>query len=666
MKKEIWAVILFFVAAFALWWLAYPAKIECSYDGPGHVAQAWFYKYSLQNYLRIPWTNPFMWDGSLFMVFHAPLFYALAGALSLVVNQIIATKLLVFLSYILSLYSMYLLAKEYGLGNRASLLAGMIYTFSNWHLFSTFFRAAYLDAFGYALLPLPFLYAKRGLAKNLAQFVTSAALLVLSHQVTLLYVIPAIAVYIIAIEGWNVVSKREFGVAALWLLLLLLFFATPLIALKGEAGPATTGLSAVSFDGGLSFPLNFAMPQWGIRYQEIYDRFWFFPQRNGSNNSYVGVLHVLLFALGIYGSWKKYPELTGVVAVSFGFFLGLLPGINPHAAERVLFIFNLPLSIFAVMGMEAIGKWGEKRLLAVFAGVILANVGGIWLLLRVYSLRSNGMMTSAPVVPVAMMVAVAATVTMILALYKKRKIGWAALIVVLLALEVAPNAINPTMLFPTASQTDPCAYRTLGHEFLANPRGIMCAMSCDNGAYLFQNHHFEISSKGLYGRWSAIEADTSTCNPELGALGIRYCFQPGNVTELEPAPFVNSTSKYRIEKDEPDNLAIGFDTAGKTTVRLGYFSFYRAFSGERELKLTQSPDGFIGFDNPAGRVELKVVPPRSFMYAYLISAVAGLALLASGIRVKKKGKLEWLLLLGLAVILAHILIRLLWMGAGLS
>lgn len=657
----------FFVAAFALW-IVFPSKIECSYDGPGHIAQVWFYKQSLQNYLRIPWTNPFMWNGSIFLVFHSPLFYSAAGILSFLVNQVIAVKVLLFLSYILAVYAMYLLAREHGLDGDKSILAGLLFAFSGWHLFSTFFRTAYLDSLGYAFLPLPFLYAKKGLAKsakNLVYFIISSALLVLSHQVTLLYVLPAIAVYVLTTKA----GKNERAIAAVWLLALLLFFAVPLVSLKGEAGPGITGTSAVVFDGSLAFPLNFVIPQWGIRYFEVYGKMWFMPVRNASNNSYVGILHMALFALGILSAKnrKKHPGLTGVAILSFGFFIGIIPGINPHAAERVLFLFAVPASIFAVMGIETLLKLTEKWKLGVLlAFSFFANMAGLYLLLTVYSVKGGFPLPSA--LPAVFGLAALALSVLF---YRKtvenpRQLAFLLMAIILL-IEVVPNAINPTMPFPTATQVDPCAYPTGDGQFLVNPRGILCAMSCDK-AYLFQNHHFEIASKSLFTYWSSIMPDTSKCPPELSNLGIMYCFQPGNITEFEPAPLVSSTSKYIIEKNEPDTLVMNFESAGSsTTVRLGYFGFYKAFSeGGREIPLTETREGFIGFDNPAGRVELKVVPPRSFMYSHLVSAVAGLALLALGIRARNRNtRLEWLLLLGLAVILAHILVRLFWMVTGL-
>lgn len=664
-KKELFfGLLLFFAVAFALW-LVFPSKIECSYDGPSHVQQTWFYKYSLQNYMKVPWTNPFVWDGSMFLVFRAPLFYIISGLISFLVGQIAATKLLLFLSYVLAVYAMYLLGIEYRLGKNGSVMAGLLFAFSGWHLFSTFFRAAYLDSFGYALLPLPFLYAKRGLTKsrhNLAFFLISSALLALSHQVSLLYVLPAIAVYVLAIEGKNVLKKKEFAISALWLLLILLFFAVPLLEMNGEGGHDAPVTSALVFDGGPTFPLNFVIPQWGIRYFEVYSKFWFMPVRGASNNSYVGILHMALFALGLLSAknWKKYPGMSSIVILSLGFFLGVIPGIYPHMVERVLFIFALPVSIFAVMGIETLLKPTEQwKRSALLAFSLFVNIAGLYLLLNVYSVKGGFSLPLA--LPIVFgLAALAFPALLYRKIMEKPQLALLAILMVLF-IEVAPNAINPTMVFPTATQVDPCAYQTKEHEYLVNPRGVLCSVSCEK-AYLFQNGLFDLASKNIYMYWRSIMPDTSKCPPQLSNLGIKYCFQPGNITEFEPAPFINSTSEYAIEKNEPDNLAIRFDEAGATKVRRGYFSFYRAFSAGGELKLKESPEGFIEFDHPAGVVELKVMPPRSFMYSYLVSAIAGLALLASGVWCGNKNtKMEWLLLLGLTMLLAHILIRLFWM-----
>lgn len=652
MELKIAALAAILVVVFALW-AAFPAKIECSYDGTGHIAQAEFYTSSLKSRLMVPWTNPQLWAGSSFLVLHPPLFYALVALVSFLVNQIVATKIVMFLSYILALYSAYLLAREYGLDNSKGVLAGIIYAFSAWHLFSTFFRAAYPDAFGYALFPLPFLYMKRGLDKNMTPFIVSSALLILSHQAMIMYALPAIAVYYLLLPGRK---NGRMRIALALLAALLLFFFVPLLLLAPETGHSTGAWTGFVFDGGPIFPLNFVIPQWGIRYAEIYNGFM--PYRPASNTSYVGILHVVLFAAGLLAAWKKFPELSGLVALSFGFFLGVLPGINPHAVERVFPLFNVPLAVFAVVGFERIsGIWKENAKALLVASVLIANVAGFAILLWAYSMRSA---LSLPVLPV---LAGGIALSLLVAfLYTKKMLPFAAIVVAMLVIEVLPNAMNPLFLFHTPSQIDPCQYLTGDHQFLTNPRGILCpAASCER-AYMFQNNGFEVASKPLADYWGAILPDTSKCPAELSNLGITYCFQPGNVAELEPAPFVSSTAKYIIEKDEPDNVVVNFESAGSTAVRLGYFSFYKAFSEGREIPLRETTEGFIGFDNPAGRIELKVVPPRSFTYAYLVSAIAGLALLSSGLRTRNRNTLlECLLFLGLAVILAHVLIRLFWM-----
>lgn len=650
--KTVMALTAILVVVFALW-VAFPAKIECSYDGTGHIAQAWFYKDSLQSYLKVPWTNPRLWAGSSFLVLHPPLFYAIAALVSFFSNPVVATKIVMFLSYVLAFYSAYLLAREYGLDGLKGAMAGMVYAFSAWHLFSTFFRAAYPDAFGYALFPLPFLYLKRGLGKNMVPFVVSSALLMLSHQAMAMYALPAIAVYYWLLPG----RKKMVGAALALLSAVMLFFFVPLLQLAPETGHSTGGWSGLVFDGGPSFPLNLVIPQWGIRYGELYNRFM--PYRPSSNASYVGILHFALFAAGLLVTWRKFPELSGLVALSFGFFLGIIPGINPHAVERVLPLFNVPLAVFAAIGFDHIsGIWKENAKSMLVASVLIVNAAGFAFLLWVYSVRSA---LSLPVLPA--LTGGLALSMLLTGLYMKKKLPFAAIIVAILVLEVLPNAFNPTAVFPTASQVDPCQYPAGDRQFLTNPRGILCPASCGS-SYMFQNNGFEVASKPLAGYWSAILPDTSKCPPGLGALGVRYCFQQGKVTELEPAPFVSSTSEYRIVRTEPDDLVLDFERAGSAIVRLGYFSFYRAFSEGRELTLIETQEGFMRFDHPSGLVELKVVPPRSFLYSYLVSALAGLALFASGVgRGNENTRLEWLLLLGLLVILAHISIRLFWMVA---
>lgn len=644
MRKSLIVLLVVFLAFFAQW-LLMPGKLECTGDGPSHADSVWFYGHSLKNFLRVPWTNPFFFSGSSFSVFYFSLLYAAAGILSTILNYILALKIIIIFSYALSLYSMRLLAKEHGLDEKESLMAGLLYAFSNWIVFTTFFRGAYLDVIAYPFLPFAFLYIRRGLDRELVPFIASTFLLAVSFQNSLYFLLPALVFYALMNRaGW---SHIIYWAASLTLL--LAFFAVPFASLRGETLIRTEFSSpAPSIS-----PVNLVIPQWGWFYPE-YEKY--VPHFVELDSVYAGALHVALALLGIFYFWKGFPAMVVLLLYSLGFLLGIFPSLLLMA--RTLFLMNVPLAIFIPLGMRKVIEMGRGKKAAILAFAALLNAAGIAVLARVYLTRAKFMAVSDAwwaYLPAALVLAGGFAILLLL-----RANGWkqkymVAAIAALLLLETLPNAINPTMAFPTPTQIDPCSYRSVGeHEFVANS---FCAMPCGK---VYSYRAGLIGPANLTAEYMRMSEASSTCSGELSLLGVRYCFSKGQLTEMEPAPFVNSTSRYTIEMDEPDHLAIRFDGPGHTKVRLGYFSFYRAFAGGWPIKLEQSREGFIEFDNPAGRVDLKVVPPGSFAYSYLVSALAGLGLVWFLLG-KRKGNEARLLALSCLPILVHVLLRLFWM-----
>ncbi len=620
-------------------WILFPAKLECSADGPAHAFGARFYQDSLKNYLRVPWTNPNQSAGSLFSVFYSSLFYTASAIFSFVMSYIYSIKIVIVLSYLLSIYAMYLLAKEYGLNDAESLLAGIIFSFSNWFLVSTFFRGAYLDLVGRAFLPMSLLYLKRGLKKEFFPFVAATALMLASNQSTAFFLMPAIFIYgAINNRGDTKRLLLSFAMLAIF----VLFYVVPYSHMQGEACSFGLGGSP------LTLPTTLIMPQWGLRYS-AYDSFLI--TGSSLDSTYVGIFHAFLAIVGAAFFWRKHPGLSALSIYSLVLNAGLFQEILPiRLTARYLFLLSAPLAIFAVYGIRKLRESKLSMSLPILAIVaLLVNSAGLVLMLHVYASRANVQVDL--LLPALALVALSAFA--ILA-HKTGKLGYYGVIMLLLAFEVLPNAFNPTMVLPGPSQINPCQYPTGRHEFLANN---FCAPDCD-GVYVYQPGHSFSGSKTLMTKYETESAGNSRCPESLARLGIRYCFERGRPFEFNnTAQFVDSTSGVTIAGDSPDRVSIDFDEPGKTTLRLGFFSEYRATREEGErIALRESADGFIEFDNPAGRVNIVFFPPIRFLAAYAASLVMGLVCLAKLPRKKK----EYLVvaLPFMALLMFHIGIRL--------
>ncbi len=621
-------------------WILFPAKLECSADGPTHAFGAWFYQYALKSYQSVPWTNPHQYSGSMFASIYFSIFYVLSGLVSLAVaSYTIAIKLVIVALYALSAFFMYLLAKEYGLSREKSLLVGALYALSNWQIFSTFFRGAYLDVAAYALFPLPFLFMKRGLDRNIVPFMASLVLLLMSNQVSMLFFLPAVFIYGAVMA--KRISLRQFLLSVLVLAISTAFFFVPFMQLQGE----TYFFQDLSLKIAPTIPLNLFLPQWGLRY-DLYDQF--FMKWGSLDSIYLGLMRVILAAAGIAVFWRKFPELSVLAALSIGFLSGIIPSSTFPA--RSLIILAIPLSLFAAMGLDSILK--NKRLF-VFSTAVAAflNSAGILVMLKVYALRSG---LGGGLLPIAV-VALAAFWILVFVLRKYGRMSAVGLVLLLLAFEVLPGAANPTMVLPTKQQINQCGYAGGAHEAVAN---AFCApQDCDN-AYVYQQGHYQLGSRPLMGQFLK---ESPGCKDGLSELGIRYCFDGQAMRQFEPAPFLNSTSSYKIVRDEPDNVVVEFDRPGNSTMALGYFKEYKIIGGDGK-DVAYGPDpatGFLSFSNPAGTLSVRFLPPKAFLYSYLASFVAILSLLAFLLTGSSGKKPEVLMLVaGLAVLLFHIGIRL--------
>lgn len=623
-------------------WISFPAKLECSADGPAHSFGAWFYQDSLKNYHRVPWTNPNQSAGALFSVFYSSLFYTASAVFSFVLNYIYSIKLVIVLSYLLSIYAMYILAKEYGLNDAESLLAGIIFSFSNWFLVSTFFRGAYLDLVGRAFLPMSLLYLKRGLKREFFPFVIATAVMLASNQSTAFFLMPAIFIYG-AINNRGDVKRLLLAFSML--AVFVLFYAVPYSYLQGEA--YSFGLGGSPF----TLPTTLIMPQWGLRY-DAYNSF--IGLGSSLDSTYIGIFHLFLAIVGAAFFWRKHPGLSALSIYSLVLNAGLFQDFLPiRFTARYLFLLAAPLAIFAVYGIRKLReskKLPANLLPALAIAALLVNSAGLVLMLHVYASKA-GLPVNLLLPAMALLVFSALTIMA----HKTGKLGYYGWVMLLLAFEVLPNAFNPTMVLPGPSQINPCQYPTGKHEFLANN---FCAPTNCGGVYVYQPGHSFTGSKTLMTNYETESAASSRCPESLARLGIRYCFERGRPFEFnDTAQFVDSTSGFTIAEDSPDRISIDFDAPGKTTLRLGFFSEYRATTQNRREKiaLRESADGFIEFDNPAGRVNVVFFPPIRFLAAYAASLVLGLVCLA---RLPRKKEYLVVALPFMALLLLHIGIRL--------
>ncbi len=219
MNKKIIYIILFAVSLFSSWRLfrpGYPSmqddiqifrlqqfdqclkdgQIPCRYIANGGLG----YGYPLYN-------------------FYSPLPYAVAESFHLLgLNFINSIKVVFIIPAFLRTFGMYLFSSAF-FGPLGGLLAGILYSLAPYQAVNTFVRGALGETWALALLPLVFWSISRHKTKLSVLFLSS---LMLSHNLTLIYSIPLLAIFSILIKKF-----KYFFRTLLWSSAICSFFLLP-------------------------------------------------------------------------------------------------------------------------------------------------------------------------------------------------------------------------------------------------------------------------------------------------------------------------------------------------------------------------------------------------------------------------------------------------------
>ncbi len=150
--------------------------------------------------------------------FYNPLPYYF-GALFMLVgaNALVATKLMFIFPILLGAVGMYLLTRN-KLGFFGAIVASTFYTYAPYHAVQIYVRGAVAEYWAYAIIPflIYFLFKKKIIASGL-----TLALLILSHNLTTLMIIPILGIISLT---QILIAKKRLLTAGYWLLVIGLAF----------------------------------------------------------------------------------------------------------------------------------------------------------------------------------------------------------------------------------------------------------------------------------------------------------------------------------------------------------------------------------------------------------------------------------------------------------
>jgi len=122
-----------------------------------HVTDVWYGAYSLKNYGRIiPWAY-YYFTGFPVYLFYPPLSHFLAIPLALFFSPLVAIKIVVLCSFIVSSFFAYKLAFKFTKRQEIAIFAAFVVAFYPYHLFDIEMRGAYAETIAIAFIA-PFLY----------------------------------------------------------------------------------------------------------------------------------------------------------------------------------------------------------------------------------------------------------------------------------------------------------------------------------------------------------------------------------------------------------------------------------------------------------------------------------------------------------------------------
>ncbi|MCL5004208.1 MAG: hypothetical protein M1352_02970 [Patescibacteria group bacterium] len=378
------AAVFLLAAAFTYPVVLNPSKIVFGYSGDnfGNIWYFWWQKYALTHHLKSSYTA----------FYNAPvgqkigssveeIIWMLPGSiLTDLLNEVLAFNILIFLGFILSFFSMYLLTYYLTRRRDASFLTGIIYAFAPYHYWQASSHLSLSFTFWLPVFVLSLFYFDRN--RNLKSAVFLAASFLFTLYTTFYYgyfaALTAIAFFVYKgiLDFRKYINLKTFSMLLISALLVGLG-SWPL--LKGLVAPQTAedntgialafnrqldelvGLSARPWDY-LIYPPNQAV--FGRFNKEIYD----FIQSKGSDFKvrsaylperviFLGLVNVFLAAAAVFFLFRrnKYVPITFFLATA-AFVVSLPPyfpihGLNFYTPSYFLYRFFPFIRVYARLGV---------------------------------------------------------------------------------------------------------------------------------------------------------------------------------------------------------------------------------------------------------------------------------------------------------------------------
>jgi len=250
-------------------------QLFTGHDMPDHIARCVELKYSLENGVFFPriFSNLCFGYSVPILNFQSPLFYYAVWIVDLFTNNIAeALKLLCALCFIFSGIFMFYLVRYIWKDERASLIAGLLYIYTPYHISEIYVRASLTEFFAVTLFPLLLLqylkFLEEKTPSRLLFLGILVAMLILSHNPMALIFPPFLAGFILyrALVAkrvkliWDSLKPFLLGLA------LSLFFTAPAFIEKQYIGFSKLTAGVTDFRKHFVYLFQFFSPVWGNKY----------------------------------------------------------------------------------------------------------------------------------------------------------------------------------------------------------------------------------------------------------------------------------------------------------------------------------------------------------------------------------------------------------------
>ena len=158
------------------------------YDSSSHVAKTAFLMFSFAQGNFSGWSQ-FWYSGFQLFYTYSPLTYILAGAFGAPFNSaMLGMKILIVLSFFLSGFGAFILARDFGIPENWSMVAALLYSLTSPHILTIFYVGSMTYALAFALAPFLFLTFRIALREqtlhSLVYFGIMIGLLIISNETT--------------------------------------------------------------------------------------------------------------------------------------------------------------------------------------------------------------------------------------------------------------------------------------------------------------------------------------------------------------------------------------------------------------------------------------------------------------------------------------------------